>query len=250
MRSVLITMVSALLLFAGEFREVDGTYDYFQARNVCGQKLGNGWRVPEIWELFPLRGETEKFGKDKRYWSGNTLGEARIVKMIRHENEYFVNNKDIPAFAFYLQDGDITPTPKWVKAHLICTNQAKVMQSDEGFEKLPDGRVVDRRNGIIWESIEKKTRRNLKLPFEGAQAYCEERKMRLPTLDELYAIVNYNYVKPAVNKSIFGPMHLKYYWSDDEFGDNEAYVVGFSVGSVATSEQEHRSYFRCVEDME
>ena len=250
MRYFFLLFLSLSFAFSGAFREIEGTYDYFEARKICENSLGTGWRIPEIWELFPLRGKTERFGFDKRYWSGNTLGEARIVKMIRHENEYFVNDKDIPAFAFYLQDGDITPTPKWVKAHVICTNMRKNLQSDENFEKRKDGSIVDHKNEIVWEPLGDKPRRNLKLAFEEAGEYCESKNMRLPTLDELYSIVNYNYIKPAVNKDIFGAMQLKYYWSDDEFGDNDAYVVGFSVGSVATSDRGNRSYFRCVKDLE
>ncbi len=248
--STLAALVGAISIQAETFKEIPGTYDYFEARKVCETKLGKGWRLPEIWELFTLRGKTDEFGKDKRYWSGNTLEEARIVKTIRHESEYFVNDKNRPAYAFYLQDGDITPTPKSVKAHVICTNQTKVMPSDEGFQKQPDGSVIDRRSDIVWEPLGDTKRRNLKLPFEEAEEYCESRGWRLPSVDELYGIVNFNYVKPAVNKKIFGPMHLKYYWSDDDFGDDSAYVVGFSIGSVATSKKSNVSYFRCVKDLE
>ncbi|WP_353661337.1 DUF1566 domain-containing protein [Hydrogenimonas sp. SS33] len=250
MRWVALTLLWAAALSAGPFREIEGTYDYFRARHVCEEKLGPGWRVPEIWELFALRGETGRFGEGKRYWSGNTLGEARVVKMVRHESEYFVMNREIPAFAFFLQDGDITPTPKHVKAHVICTRGPKTMPSSKGFERLKDGSVVDRRSDILWEPLGDKKRRNLKLTHIRAQEWCEARGMRLPTLDELYAIVDYNRVKPAVDTAIFGRMHNKYYWSDDDFGDEAAYVVGFAIGSVATSDRKNRSYFRCVKDLE
>ena len=247
-RLIPLLTVLAAALFADGFKEIPCTYDYFRARNVCERMLGKKWRVPEIWELFKLRGQTDRFGKDKRYWSGNTLGEARVVEMIRHENEYFVSDKNIPAFAFYLQDGDITPTPKHIKAHVICTDQPKRLQSSKGFTRLPDGRVEDRRNGLVWESTADRKRRNLKLNHEAARQWCEARGMRLPDLDELYSIVNYNYVKPSVDKTVFGPMHNKYYWSDEEFGDDAAYVVGFAVGSVATGDRRNESYFRCVRE--
>ncbi len=245
-----ILFLAGYLFAQDHFREIEGRYDYFQARHICEERLGTPWRIPEIWELFTLRKETKAFGKGKRYWSGNTLGEARVVKMIRHESEYFVMNKEIPAFAFYLQDGDITPTPKTVKAHVICTDRPKKLQSVEGFVRLEDGSVLDRRNDIVWESTLDKKRRNLKLSYEGAKTWCEAHGMRLPDLDELYAIVNYNYVKPAVDKEIFGPMHNKYYLSDEEFGEDQVYVVGFAVGSVATSDKSNRSFFRCVKDKE
>lgn len=249
MKFITLALLSITALFA-EFKELSGKYTYLQARHLCKDTLGEPWRVPEIWELFVLRGQTDIFGRDKRYWSGNTLGEARIVNEIRHENEFFVNDKEIPAFAFYLQDGDITPTPKWVKANVLCTNQKKEMQSDEGFERTKSG-VRDSRNGLTWEAVGDKKRRKMKLNFEAAQEYCDGKsdgdlQWRLPTLDELYSIVNYNYVKPSVNKAIFGDMQRKYYWTDDTFTDDMAYVVGFAVGSVATSDMINESYFRCV----
>ena len=254
MKRTIVQFLAGILLavaaWGAEYREIPGTYDYFRALEICPETLGEGWRIPEIWELFPLRGETKRFGKGKKYWSGNTLGEARVVDAVRHENEYFVRSTELPAFAFYLQDGDITPTPKQVRAHVICIKGPKTMPSSEGFEKRNDGSVADRRSGVVWEPLGDRKRRNLKLDFEGAREWCEARGMRLPTLDELFGIVNYNYVKPAVDKEVFGTMRMKYYWSDDEFDDDSAYVVGFGVGTVATSKKRNRSYFRCVKDLE
>ncbi|BCD60134.1 MULTISPECIES: DUF1566 domain-containing protein [unclassified Nitratiruptor] len=250
MRFVLLFV--PVLLFA-QVKEIPGKYTYLEALHAC-KKLGKEWRITEIWELFKLRGQVKRFGKGKLYWSGNTLGEARIEKNIRHESEIFVQNRSIPAFAFYLQDGDITPTPKETKAHVICMDEQKVHQLDRHFKKLANGMVADYKNKIYWEPYDKK-RDAKKLRYEDAQRYCENlhlfgRSWRLPTVDELYSIVNYNYVKPAVNKAIFGHMHHKYYVSDDEFNDDEVYVVGFAVGSVATGPINERYYFRCVSDMD
>ncbi|WP_281950631.1 DUF1566 domain-containing protein [Nitrosophilus kaiyonis] len=240
-----------ILIFAQNI-ELPKKYNYFEAIKMC-KKLGKNYRIMEIWELFELKGD-EKYGKNKLYWSGNTLGEARVEKNIRHESEIFVLNKDIPAYAFYLQDGDITPTPKETKAYVICTNQKKIHQLDQNFQKRDDGFVIDKKNMILWEKYDK-NRDKLKLNYKDAQKYCEDLKLldrewRLPTIEELYSIVNYNYVKPSVNKKIFGHMHHKYYLSDDEFGENEIYLVGFAVGSVATGPKNERYYFRCVSDME
>ncbi len=232
--------------------EIPGVYDYFEAQKAC-QKLGQNFRIMEIWELFGLRGD-KRFGKSKLYWSGNTLGEARIEKNIRHESEIFVLNKDIPAYAFYLQDGDITPTPKSTKAHVLCTDAPKHHQLDQEFERLPSGAVVDRKSQILWEPYDPK-RDRLKKSLEEAREYCENLKLfglewRLPDVEELFGIVNYNYTKPSVNKKIFGHMHHKYYLSDDEFGQDQLYVVGFAVGSVATAPKDERYYFRCVADLD
>jgi hypothetical protein len=249
---ILVSTTALVLAAQDDYKELDGKYTYFTAGSACAD-LGSGWRLPEIWELFALKGKTERFGKDKRYWSANTLGEARTLELSRHGTEEFRNDKDNPAYAFYLQDGDITPTPKFVKAHVLCTEKPRVLQSDKAFTLTEEG-ATDRLNEIVWEPLIK-ANRNLKFTFEEAQEYCEaknlfNRSWRLPTLDELYSIVNYTYVKPACNKSIFGNMQLKYYWSDDTFGSDSSYVVGFSIGSVATSKQSNQSYVRCVSDLE
>ena len=251
MRYIILSLLATHLLFA-EFKALDKTYDYFQAKIAC-EAVGKGWRLPEIWELFPLRGQSAKYGKDKRYWSANALGEARVVEMIRHENEYFVNSKDIPAFSFYLQDGDIGPTPKYIASYAICTNQKKIMPSDDGFTLEEEG-VVDRRNKILWAPLTTNTI-DLKEDYDKAVNHCDNssldnRDWRLPTLTELYSIVNYNYIKPSINKKIFGDMRHKYYLSNDKFDPATVYVVGFSLGSVATSNVENQSYFRCVSDLE
>ncbi len=232
--------------------EIPGAYDYFEAQKAC-KKLGQNFRIMEIWELFGLRGD-KRFGKGKLYWSGNTLGEARIEKNIRHESEIFVLDKDIPAYAFYLQDGDITPTPKSTKAHVLCTDAPKHHQLDQEFERLPSGAVVDRKSQILWEPFDPK-RDRIKKSLEEAREYCENLKLfglewRLPDLEELFGIVNYNYTKPSVNKKIFGHMHHKYYLSDDEFGEDQVYVVGFAIGSVATAPKSERYHFRCVSDLD
>lgn len=248
----LVLLFTLTFLLQAEFVQLPKKYDFFKARVACSER-GLGWRVPEIWELFTLRGQAAKYGKDRRYWSANALGEARVIKMLRHENEYFVNSKDIPAFSFYLQDGDIGPTPKNINAHVLCTNQEKILPSDEGFVLEEEG-VIDRRNKIIWAALTDKSLSH-KQNLEGAITHCdnssdEGREWRLPTLKELYTIVNYNYIKPAVNPAIFGFMKKKYYLSSTKFDSQTVYVVGFSVGSIATSNFENYSYFRCVSDLE
>lgn len=109
----------------------------------------------------------------------------------------------------------------------------------------------DSLNNILWEPFVAHDKENHK----DAKEICEDKKTegkswRLPSVDELYSIVNYNYVKPSVDAAIFSKMKKKYYWSEDTFKNDEAYVVGFSIGSVATSKKSLKSYFRCVQDRE
>ena len=234
------------------YKELDKKYSYLSAITAC-KELGSQWRLPEIWELFELRGKTKEFGFDKRYWSKTPLKEKRKLDTHMASDEFFIRNTNIPAFAFYLQDGDVTPTPKNITAFALCTNLKKKKQSEHLFNNSSMG-VKDSLNYIIWEPLTKENRK-LKVTYETAEEICENKTLyeiswRLPSLDELYSIVNYNYVKPSVNPKIFSDMQKKYYWSDDTFSENEAYVVGFSIGSVATSKQINKSFFRCVSDLD
>jgi hypothetical protein len=241
------------LLFIAEanenYKELPNKQSYYSSIEAC-KKLGNEWRLPEIWELFDLKGKAAAFGMDKRYWSATSLKESRELKTQTGSDEVFIRDDAIPAFAFYLQDGDITPTPKEIFALALCTNLPKREQKESYFTLSENG-VKDTLNNILWESQAYREKEN----HEDAKDICEAKKTddknwRLPSVDELYSIVNYNYAKPSVNAAIFSKMQNKYYWSEDSFKSDEAYVVGFSIGSVATSKKSLKSYFRCVQDKE
>lgn len=239
------------LLFAAHanenYQELPAKQSYYSSVEAC-KKLGKEWRLPEIWELFDLREKTDEFGAKKRYWSATPLKESRELGTQTNSDEVFIRDNSVPAFAFYLQDGDITPTPKEINALALCTKLPKREQKEGYFTPSEIG-VQDSLNNILWEPLSHHEKEN----YEDAKEICENEKTegkswRLPSVDELYSIVNYNYVKPSVNAAIFSNMQKKYYWSEDTFKNDEAYVVGFSIGSVATSKQDQKSYFRCVQD--
>ena len=242
-----LLLLTSLMSAYESYQELPTKQTYYASITSC-TTLGEGWRLPEIWELFSLRGETSSFGFDKRYWSATSLKEARTLSTHTSSDESFIQNRELPAFAFYLQDGDITPTPKETYAHALCTNLPKITQNEKHFTRKENG-VDDALNNIIWENLDN----TQKASYEEAKDICEfknddGKSWRLPSVEELYSIVNYNYLKPSLNTNIFSKMQNRYYWSDDKFLANEAFVVGFSIGSVATSALEEKSFFRCVSD--
>ncbi|MDD2790394.1 MAG: DUF1566 domain-containing protein [Sulfurimonas sp.] len=242
-------LLAAFVSADENYKELPTKQSYYASITSC-KELGKEWRLPEIWELFSLRGQSAAFGVDKRYWSATSLRETRKLNIHTSSDESYIKNEEFPAFAFYLQDGDVTPTPKEINAHALCINLPKKAQSELYFISSANA-VQDSLNNIIWEPLDPKQ----KASYEEAKDICEFKKAdgrswRLPSVDELYSIVNYNYIKPSLNAAIFSKMQNKYYWSDDTFSDKDAYVVGFSIGSVATSPKEEQSYFRCVSDKE
>lgn len=234
---ILTSLLNITLVAQINYKTLEGTHNYTASIDGC-QTLGKEWRLGEIWELFYLKGETKKFDKTKVYWSATSL----------KETDKHTANK---AYTFYLKNGTMQIAQKANKKHVICTNLPKISQTQQHFKKTNNG-VVDNLNKVVWEKVSKK-RLNKKLSFEDAQEFCEDktdedRVWRLPTLNELYSIVNYNYVKPSLNTDIFPTLKNKHYWTNDTLKKREAYMVGFKLGLVVTGKQNHKINFLCISE--
>lgn len=246
-----------LLLFAsalyGEFKEAENDhYTYAMAESYCHRLEGGAWRLPSIKELFPLRGQSDRFSSERAYWSVNSTRDGKSQMGTGGEGEDGSQEGREVGYIFYLQDGDVTLSPLNKRAGVICTNTVLSLEKS-AYIKTEAG-IKDPQNEILWMPLTAADKKK-KYTYEAAQTFCEEngyrgREWRLPSVDELYSIVDYAHTHPAVDTSVFGVMMNRYYWSDDEFGQDKAYVVGFKLGSVATSSKENRSYVRCVSDME
>lgn len=237
----------------GEYREAEGeTYTYSAAQSYCEHLEGGQWRVPTIKELFLLRGDTESFSEERAYWSSNTTYDGKSRIGTGSEGDAGLQEGNQIGYTFYLQDGDVTLSPLHKRAGVICTDSVKTSKKPVYIQD--EAGVKDLSNEIIWMPLEASDKKK-KYNFEAARTFCEEngykgRTWRLPGVDELYSIVDYEHLRPSVDKALFGVMMNRYYWSDDEFGADKGYVVGFKFGSVATSSKENRSYVRCVSDLE
>ena len=112
--------------------------------------------------------------------------------------------------------------------------------------------ALDRESGLLWHSLEA-TDKRAKYTFAAAEEMCENltlhgKTWRLPTLEELYGIVDYSRFRPAGDMKYFGAMMHRYYWTSDVLNDKEAYVVGFKLGSVATAPKKEEAYVRCISE--
>ncbi len=245
-----------LLLFAsalyGEFKEAEGDhYTYAMAERHCQQLEGGEWRVPSIKELFFLRGQSDKFSRERAYWSANSVRDGKSQTGTGSEGDGGLQEGTEIGYTFYLQDGDVTLSPLNKRAGVICTN-AVLSPKKSSYVKVVEG-IKDLQNNIVWMPLAASDKKK-KHTYAAAQTFCEEnsyqgREWRLPSVDELYGIVDYAHIRPTVDTSVFGVIMNRYYWSDDEFDEDKAYVVGFKFGSVATSVKENNSYVRCVSDI-
>lgn len=246
-----ITTIIALFFFLlhAEFREAEsGNFTYDMAQRYCKEHGDGKWRVPHIQELFMLRGD-KQFSKGRSFWAANLTVKMNTAVTTGSEGEDQRGERF--GYTFYLQDGDIAITPVTKTIGVICTDQP-YKQPDRHYE-VTDSGIIDHDNGILWHSIDAIDKK-AKYSFEAAQQFCEslqidDRSWRLPTLDELYSIVTYEWHRPTLDTSIFGHMMHRYYWSD-EFNEQQSYVVGFKLGSVATSNKKNHSYLRCVSDLD
>ena len=245
---IFITLLSVLL--NARIHEAAGErYTFDDAQRYC-KEYADGWRTLHIRELFELRGD-KRFSRGYSFWSANSVVSGPSKGSTGSEGDA-VQTGEVHGYSSYLQDGDVSISPVEKKMGILCTD-TPLKAREPSFDKTADG-VIDRESGILWQPLDA-TGKKVKYDFESAQEACESlglrgREWRLPTLDELYGIVSYKHARPTVDTALFGVMMSRYYWSDDEFGEKQAYVVGFKLGSVATSDKRNRSYVRCVSDLE
>ena len=250
----MLRFLTPLLLGASLFAELHEAdrYDFDQAaaKAYCAS-LGSSWRLLGIKELFTLRGD-RRFSQEESFWSSGTAYDGISRISTGSEGDAGQQRGAQIGYTLFLRDGDVTLAPLSKKTGVICTD-APPVETSPRYEQGPIG-VKDFQNDILWADLDthdKKTKRT----FEEAQRFCEDlnlhgRSWRLPSLEELYGIVTYDRFSPSVDTGTFGVMMSRYYWSDDTFGEHEAYVVGFKLGSVATSTKSNHSYFRCVSDLD
>jgi hypothetical protein len=143
-----------------------------------------------------------------------------------------------------------------------------VSQDKKGFWR-------DEKSGLMWQDDRQKTSvinwsGAMALQYESAEKYCQELNLgsfsdwRLPTLKELFGIVDYTRYEPAVNENIKN-VAAGFYWSsslvvadsggfisnlfgytDEKVEPTEAWVIYFLDGSIETATFTTDGHVRCV----
>ena len=240
-----LCLLAAVSLHAEIKLSESENYTQEEARLYC-RDLGEGWRETGIRELF---GSDAAFNPQYSYWSrdqapsDNTVigtgseGDGGIIAMV--------------GYSYYPKEKNITLSPPTKKIAAACTD-APSPTLTKHYIRSAQGSIEDSFSSIVWHSLEA-TDKKVKYTFEKAKEHCESlslqgRIWRLPTLDELYGIIDYRRYRPTVDMTYFGPMMHRYYWTSDTLNDSEAYAVGFKLGSVATVSKKEEAYVRCVSD--
>lgn len=240
MRRLLLVLGAASALFGWELKQNDNpnafvTYD--EATAYCKEEPG--WRLPTVEELFRLVHDNHGLIKhtSRNYWA---------------KTEFFPNHE--MAWQVLNPDRDVKPFEKSKKLNALCVPDTPVKDDLRKRYELKKDMIIDLQQNLYWQKIERKNRRNKYNHLEAA-AYCASLDAggftwRLPTLKEMFNIIEFDRFNPVVDKSIFRYTYPKYYWTADQLNDfsNEAYVVGFKVGSVAQSSKVNKSFVRCVSE--
>ncbi|MDP3464439.1 MAG: DUF1566 domain-containing protein [Sulfuricurvum sp.] len=209
--------------------------------------LGSSWRTLSIQELFTLP-KTTPFNVGFSYWSGMQIISGNAITGTGSEGDGGVI--EVLGYSFFPKERNITLSPPTKKIAVVCTNIPEIKQS-RNYRLTPQG-TEDKGSGLLWHSLDA-TDKRAKYSFEQAKEMCENltlngRSWRLPSSDELYGIVDTAFLRPSVDMKFFGPMMHRYYWTGDLLNSQEAYAVGFKLGSVATVSKSEAAHVRCVSE--
>ncbi|EJF07495.1 Protein of unknown function (DUF1566) [Thiovulum sp. ES] len=110
--------------------------------------------------------------------------------------------------------------------------------------------IKDFRTDLMWQRESSSNTMN----WKSAIQYCENlslggyRDWRLPHIDELKSIVNYNAYKPAT----FNRFKLKttdWHWAITKYNNSSSWIVNFNGGDDGWDRQADDSFAVCVRDL-
>lgn len=104
------------------------------------------------------------------------------------------------------------------------------------FTDNGDNTIIDSKTNLVWMKEDDGIERN----WEDAKKYCEKNEAklpgtgwRLPTIEELFSIIDFSRHHPAIDP-VFTKTKSDYYWSSTPYANFSGYawVVYFSFGGV------------------
>lgn len=121
----------------------------------------------------------------------------------------------------------------------------KAVVKDVRFVKREDGTVIDNMLGVIWGA----TLEGRKTWTEAKQA-CEKlgKGWRLPTVSELFSLVDRKKYNPAIDTNIFPDTKSSWYWTSELVAGSDGYAwfVNFYDGCVDSFYKYNYNYVRPV----
>jgi hypothetical protein len=231
--------------------EETGTEAYINALNASQFGGFEDWRMPSIKELAFIRNmntlspaiDTNYFFNikvDRQYWSSTTRAGPGYYNLYA----WYVN----------FDNGSISISDKGPFGHYA--RAVRGSQQTQNLTDNGDGTITDTNTGFMWEQ---KTIENMydTYTWQEALAFCETLILnndgewtnanpnasgvkyddwRLPNVNELQSLVNYNFYRPAIDPVFSNtPQVGSYgYWSSTMLDSNAGYAffVGFGEGAI------------------
>ena len=124
----------------------------------------------------------------------------------------------------------------------ITSNLMGLIFAEDRFIILDDGWIKDKLTGLDWgpSSAEEMT-------FIKAETYWENLGGRLPTIHEIFSLVDFSKRDPASQKA-FADMKLDWYWTGTTVAGNSdvAWCVNFHSGNVDSTHKDNNNFVRPV----
>jgi len=112
--------------------------------------------------------------------------------------------------------------------------------------------ILDTSTNLLWQDAAEN--KSLSITYKESQEYCaklviaEYSDFRIPTLQELQSIIDYNNYKPAIiNGFNYAPNET--YWSSTPSAKDNAFLwnINFTKGHSSTSAKYYDRHIRCVQ---
>jgi|JI8StandDraft_1071087.scaffolds.fasta_scaffold00203_17 hypothetical protein len=237
--------------------------DYLNISNSgVGYAGKKNWRLPTIYELanvinfqnFSPAIDSNHFPGVSTYtfWSGTTLASSPGA------NYWYLN----------FVNGEVNQATVATSENVRCVS-GDYPPTAQTFTDNTDGTVFDNNSGLIWQkclvgqtgdncqgSGNAGNNYNASLPnwtqaLNSCNVTLNNRKFRLPNVNELRSLVNYTISSgPAVNPVHFPAAVASSYWTSSTYVGLTTYsvLVSFDGGYVFVLAKSSTSYARCVSD--
>lgn len=131
-----------------------------------------------------------------------------------------------------------------IKHFPISALKKPLCNKDGRFIRNSDGTVIDNYLKLTWYPT-----LNKKMPWEKAKKECKKLGYRLPTVHELFSLVDITKYNPAIDKKTFPDTKIdEWYWTGDTCPWDSGYarIVLFNDGSVYGSNKDNGNVVRPV----
>ena len=140
---------------------------------------------------------------------------------------------------------------------------AQNLVSDD-FTDNKNGTLTDSRTNLIWMKCSLGQDINSQCSGDAAKYTWEEafrecsnlrllgKKWRLPSIEELFSLLKYNQLSPAIESGSFPNTQSGYYWTSTMYINlsNSAWIIDFGSGYVYNNGKTYLGYHaRCVVDL-